>query len=126
MEFSPDGRALWASPSAGDSRWARSDIADLASGTIATAQPWDTRVAVHPGGGAPATLASEAGASHVIFARVDQRRAPAEMRLLRQALLVDNDGYMPPIFSPDGRYLAIRGNSRMRHQEPGPGAVAGA
>ena len=111
MEFSPDGRALWASPSAGGSRWRRSDIVDLASGAIATAQPWDTGVALHPGGGVAATLASEAGASHVIFARVDQGRAPAGMRLLRRALLVDNDGYMPPMFSPDGRYLAIRGNS---------------
>jgi hypothetical protein len=47
----------------------------------------------------------------VVFARVDQGGAPAAMRLLRRALHLDNDGYMPPVFSPDGRYLAIRGNS---------------
>jgi hypothetical protein len=32
MEFSPDGRALWASPSAGDRGQGGSDIVDLASG----------------------------------------------------------------------------------------------
>ena len=89
----------------------RSDIVDLASRAIATAQPWDTGVAVHPGGGLAATLASEAGATHVVFARVDQGEAPAAMLLLRRALILDADGYMPPVFSPDGRYLAIRGNS---------------
>lgn len=26
-------------------------------------------------------------------------------------MTLDADGYMPPVFSPDGRYLAIRGNS---------------
>lgn len=111
MEFSPDGRALWASPSAGDPGWALSDIVDLATGTIWAGQRWDTGVAVHPGGGLAATLASEAGGTCLVFARVDQGRGPAAMRLLRRAVLLDDDGYMPPVFSPDGRYLAIRGSS---------------
>jgi hypothetical protein len=111
MEFSPDGRALWASPSAGDRGRGGSDIVDLASGAIAAGQRWDTGVAVHPGGGLAATLASEAGATCVIFARVGQGGAPAVLRWLGRTLILDHDGYMPPVFSPDGRYLAIRGNS---------------
>ncbi|WP_380151066.1 hypothetical protein [Kibdelosporangium philippinense] len=31
--------------------------------------------------------------------------------MLRRALILDADGYAAPIFSPDGRYLAIRGNA---------------
>lgn len=111
MAFSPDGRALWASPSAGDPGWALSDVVDLASGVIWAGQRWDTGVAEHPGGGLVATLASEAGGTLVLFARVDQGRAPAAMRLLRRALVLDHDGYAAPSFSPDGLHLAIRGNS---------------
>jgi WD40 repeat protein len=111
LAFSPNGRALWASPSAGDPDRALSDIVDLASGTIWAGQRWDTGVAEHPAGGLVATLVSEQGATRVVFAEVDQGRAPAAMRLLRRALIFDNDGYATPVFSPDGRYLAIRGNS---------------
>jgi hypothetical protein len=111
MAFSPDGLALWASPSRDDTNWAWSDIVDLASGTIWAGQRWDTGVVAHPAGGLVATLASEAGATHVVFARVGQGRAPSAMRLLRRALILDNDGYAAPVFSPDGRYLAVRGNS---------------
>ena len=33
------------------------------------------------------------------------------MRVLRRALILDADGYQTPIFSADGRHLAIRGNA---------------
>ena len=33
------------------------------------------------------------------------------MRVLRRALILDADGYQTPVFSADGRYLAIRGNA---------------
>jgi hypothetical protein len=111
LAFSPDGRALWASPSRDDPDWAPSDVVDLASGTVWAGQRWDTGVAEHPAGGLVATLVSEQGGTLVVFARVDHGRAPAAMRLLGRALILDADGYAAPVFSPDGRHLAIRGNS---------------
>lgn len=111
LAFSPDCRTLWAAPSQDDPGWTLSDAVDLASGIIRTGPGWDTGIAGHPDGGLVAALDSEAGATHVVFARVDEGRAPAGMRPLRRALILDADGYAAPAFSPDGRYLAIRGSS---------------
>jgi hypothetical protein len=113
LAFSTDGRTLWASPSSrgGEDAWESSDYVDLASGTVAAGPRWDTGVATHPGGGLVATLCSDQGATLVLFARVDQDSRPAAMRVLRRALILDADGYQTPVFSADGRHLAIRGNA---------------
>jgi hypothetical protein len=113
LAFSPNGQTLWASPSSGDedSAWERSDVLDLASGTVSTGPRWDTGVAEHPIGGLVATLCSDQGATLGLFARVDHEAAPTAMRVLRRALILDADGYETPMFSADGRHLAIRGNA---------------
>lgn len=113
LAFSPNGRTLWASPSSDgeDDAWERSDVLDLASGTVSTGPRWDTGVAEHPAGGVLATLHSDQGATLGLFARVDEETAPARMRVLRRALILDADGYETPVFSADGRHLAIRGNA---------------
>jgi sugar lactone lactonase YvrE len=111
LAFSPDGQTLWASPSASaeNNAWESSDVIDLGSGAVGLgAGPrWDTGVAVHPGGGLVATLCSDQGGTYGLFARVGD----AGMRVLRRALMLDCDGYETPIFSADGRHLAIRGNA---------------
>lgn len=111
--FSPDGRTLWASPTSDgeDDAWERSDAIDLASGTVATGPWWDTGVAEHPAGGLLATLCSNQGATYVAFARCAPGPGPAVMRVLRRALILDCDGYETPVFSADGRHLAVRGNA---------------
>ncbi|MFD9194758.1 hypothetical protein ACFWCA_41925 [Streptomyces phaeochromogenes] len=113
LAFGPGGRTLWASPSSGDEdlAWAISDVVDLASGTVTAGPRWDTGIAEHPGGGLVVTLASDQGATLGLFARVDHETMPAAMRVLRRALILDADGYETPIFSADGRHLAIRGNA---------------
>jgi hypothetical protein len=114
LAFSPDGQAVWASPSpnALESPWRhRSDAIDLASGTIRTGRGWDTGIAVHAGGGLVTTLRSGQGETHVLFATADQAVAPTTMRVLRRALILDADRYETPVLSADGRYLAIRGNA---------------
>lgn len=58
-----------------------------------------------------ATLCSDQGATLGLFARVAPDTAPAAMRVLRRALILDGDGYEAPIFSSDGRHVAIRGNA---------------
>lgn len=58
-----------------------------------------------------ATLCSDQGATFVLFARADHESVPMTMRVLRRALVLDADGYETPIFSPDGRHIAIRGNA---------------
>ncbi|MGW9032660.1 hypothetical protein ACWGQ5_53755 [Streptomyces sp. NPDC055722] len=113
LAFRPDGRTLWASPSSGDEgdAWESSDVLDLASGTVSTGARWDTGVAEHPAGGLVVTLCSDQGATLGLFARVDHEAVPAAMRVLRRALILDADGYETPVFSADGRHLAIRGNA---------------
>ncbi|MGW3036114.1 hypothetical protein ACWDCB_33460 [Streptomyces sp. NPDC001178] len=113
LAFSPDGQTLWGSPSFRDEGdgWESSDVLDLASGTIGAGPAWDTGVAEHPGDGLVATLSCDQGATHCLFARVDQETASAVMRPLRRALILDCDGYETPLFSADGRHIAIRGNA---------------
>ncbi|MFE5923874.1 WD40 repeat domain-containing protein [Streptomyces sp. NPDC056468] len=113
LAFSPDGQSLWGSPSFRDEGggWESSDVIDLATGTIGAGPRWDTGVAEHPGGGLVATLASDQGATYCLFARVGQGTEPAVMRPLRRALILDCDGYETPLFSADGRHLAVRGNA---------------
>ncbi|MEV2191722.1 hypothetical protein AB0I02_12100 [Streptomyces phaeochromogenes] len=113
LAFSPNGQTLWASPSSGDedSAWERSDVLDLSSGIVITGPRWDTGVVEHPAGGLVATLCSDQGATLGLFARVGHETAPAAMRVLRRALILDADGYQTPTFSTDGRHLAIRGNA---------------
>ncbi|QIJ66439.1 hypothetical protein G7Z13_06305 [Streptomyces sp. JB150] len=113
LAFSPDGQTLWGAPSFRDEGggWESSDALDLASGTIGAGPRWDTGVTEHPGGGLVATLVSDQGATHCLFARVDQGTAPAAIRPLRRALILDCDGYRTPLFSADGRHIAIRGNA---------------
>jgi hypothetical protein len=114
LAFSPDGQALWASPSpdAQESPWQHcSDAIDLASGAIRTGRGWDTGIAAHASGGLVTTLRSDQGETHVLFARADPASPPATMRVLRRALILDADGYQTPVLSADGRHLAIRGNA---------------
>ncbi|GAA1809564.1 hypothetical protein GCM10009682_34020 [Luedemannella flava] len=113
LAFSPDGRTLWAMPSASDAEdddndWGASDTIDLGTGKVAPARWWDTGIAAHPGGGLVLTYRSDQGATLGLFARVTQDGA---MRTLRRALILDVDGYEEPIFSRDGRHFAIRGNA---------------
>ena len=122
--FSPDGRTLWASPASGDvhSPWNWSDGIDLTSGTVVQrphwgtevgAHPyWLTEVAVHPAGGLVAMVDGDQGSGTlVLFARVDQESTPVPWRVLRRAAALLYDGYETPIFSQDGRHIAIRGSN---------------
>ncbi|GAA2376699.1 hypothetical protein [Dactylosporangium salmoneum] len=113
VAYSPDGRTLWAWPASlpdEDEAWQRSDALDLATGTVRCGPAWDTGVVEHPGGGLVATLSSDQGATDVLFARPDGD-VPASLRLLRDAIILDVDCYEAPVFSRDGRYLALRGNA---------------
>ncbi|MEV0393277.1 hypothetical protein [Polymorphospora rubra] len=56
------------------------------------------------------TLSSDQAATDVLFARPDDG-TPATMRVFRHAIVLDVDCYEAPVFSADGRYLAIRGNA---------------
>jgi hypothetical protein len=113
LAFSPDGQSLWASPCSAEEgdRWEYSDVVDLASGAVTAGPGWDTGVAAHPAGGLVVTLCSDQAATYGLFAQVERGAGSETMRVLRRALLLDADGYETPIFSPDGRHLAIRGNS---------------
>lgn len=113
IEFSPDGRTLWAFPSSGDtdSAWDHADAIGLASGAVQQVLPWDTGIVTHPGGRLVATLLSDQGATLVGFARVDGSAGGERLSLLRRGLILDADGYQKPLFSPGGTYLAIRGDA---------------
>ncbi|WP_051731556.1 hypothetical protein [Kitasatospora phosalacinea] len=107
LAYSPDGRALWASASGGDGT---SHVLDPATGALAApARWWDTGVGAHPSGEVVATLLSDQGATFCVFGRPGGEGGA--MRQQRRALILDVDGYGPPLFSPDGRYLAFRGNA---------------
>jgi hypothetical protein len=107
LMFSPDGRTLWASPSSTDP--GRTDAIDRTTGRVAIVDwyPWG---AAHPAGVVVSTLMQNQGASHALFVRVDRAR-PADRHLQRESIILDADGYLPAVFSPDGRYFAIRGNA---------------
>ncbi|MFE4974385.1 hypothetical protein ACFRAR_20040 [Kitasatospora sp. NPDC056651] len=101
LAFSPDGHALWAKP-AGEV----SDGRDLGSGAVVRGPYWDTGVGVHPSGDLVATLVSDQSATFCVFARPG-----TVMRQVRHALVLVADGYDTPLFSADGRHLAVRGNA---------------
>ena len=110
LAFSPDGSTLWASPASGDAddAWTASDVVDIVGvDVIGTGPRWDTGVAVHPAGGLVLTLASDQGATLGLFALAENRR----MRVRNRAVILDVDGYETPVWSPDGRRFAIRGNA---------------
>lgn len=115
VAFDPQGRTVWASPASDlgdrDGNWNRSDAVDTASGTLGSGPAWDTGITAHPGGGLVLTWSSDQGATLGLFARVDDDGVPARMRVLRRALILDVDGYEAPVFSPDGRHFAVRGNA---------------
>ncbi|MBC9716919.1 hypothetical protein H9Y04_30740 [Streptomyces sp. TRM66268-LWL] len=113
LAFSPDGSTVWASPSSDpeDTPWETSDAIALASGHVAKGRWWDTAAVEHPAGGLVTAYSSDQGATLVLFAPVAGGPAPTPMRFLRRALILDADGYEAPLFSPDGRHFAIRGNA---------------
>ncbi|MEU4220022.1 hypothetical protein [Actinoplanes sp. NPDC026623] len=113
VAFSPDGRTLWASPAStldDDEAWQYSDALDLDTGALLVGPHWDTGVAEHPGGGVVVTLSSDQARTDLLFARPGGG-VPATMRVLRDAIVLDADCYELPVFSDDGRYLAVRGNA---------------
>jgi hypothetical protein len=57
------------------------------------------------------TLCSDQGATLGVFARVDRTQTHSMMRVQRQALVLEADGYQTPVFSPDGRHIVVRGNA---------------
>ncbi|MBB1152557.1 hypothetical protein [Amycolatopsis dendrobii] len=67
---------------------------------------WVTGVAAHPAGGLVATLQSDQGATFVLFSRPGEK-----LRFLDWALILESNCWGLPVFSSDGRYLAIRGNT---------------
>ncbi|WP_337824037.1 hypothetical protein [Amycolatopsis sp. A1MSW2902] len=105
VAFSPDGQSLWTSPTPPE-RYDRSDVIDLDTGAVMPAPMWDGGIAAHPAGGLIATKQSDQGASFVLFSRPGDR-----LRFLDRALILESNCWGLPVFSSDGRYLAIRGNT---------------
>ncbi|SFQ21798.1 PD40 domain-containing protein [Amycolatopsis rubida] len=104
VAFSPDGQSLWTSPTP-PGLCDRSDVIDLGTGIVEFAPVWDTGIVAHPAGGLIATKQSDQGATFVLFSRPGDR-----LRFRDRALILDGGGYGLPVFSPDGRHLAIRGD----------------
>ena len=115
VAFSPDGEGLWATPSSERKHeaWSEvyySDVLDPYSGTVHIGPGWHTGIAVHPSGELVATpQGDDIEGTIVVFARVDDETAPTTMRRLDRVLNLNIDNYETPIFSVDGRHLAIRG-----------------
>jgi hypothetical protein len=87
-------------------------VLDLYSGTVYTGPGWHTGIAVHPSGELVATLhGDDVDGMSVVFARVDDETAPTTMHQLDRVLDLDVYTYETPIFSVDGRYIAIRGRA---------------
>jgi hypothetical protein len=112
VAFSPDGTTIWTSPSSSgdEDDWEQSDAFDPRTGALSTNGRWDTGIVERHAAGLVVTLASDQGASLVVFARPDGD-LPARMRVLRHAIILDVDGYEEPMSSADGRFLAFRGNA---------------
>ncbi|WP_203755554.1 PD40 domain-containing protein [Actinoplanes cyaneus] len=115
LAFSPDGGTVWASPASvgGEDAWLASDVVEHDASVVGGGPRWDTGVAEHPAGGLVLTLASDQGATLVLFARSEDRR----MRIRSRALVLDADGYETPVWSPDGRRFAVRGNAYVQSLE---------
>ena len=140
VAFSPDGTTLWLSPAAlaadvdddpdpddDEPRWASSDAMHLtpdAPGQPAgapgrtTAPPvsrgmrWDTAVTASRDGSMLVTLQSDQGATSGVFASpIASDVGPTALQPRNRVLLLDADGYGPPLLSTSGRYLAFRGNA---------------
>ncbi|WP_409462480.1 hypothetical protein [Amycolatopsis sp. GA6-003] len=105
VAFSPDGQSLWTSPTPPD-LYDRSDAIDLSTGIVEPAPLWDTGIVAHPAGGLVATKQSDQGATLVLFSRPGEK-----LRFLDRALILESNCWGLPVFSSDGRYLAIRGNT---------------
>lgn len=105
VAFSPDGQSLWTSPTPPE-RYDRSDVIDLGTGAVMPAPVWDGGIVAHPAGGLVATMQSDQGASFVLFSRPGEK-----LRFLDLALILESNCWGLPVFSSDGRYLAIRGNT---------------
>ncbi|MGI5452624.1 hypothetical protein ACQEWB_05455 [Streptomyces sp. CA-249302] len=111
VTWHPDEPLLVMAGEDGVSRWTPAGLTEPVLGHRVTRTRWDTGAAEHPAGGLVVTLCSDQGATLGLFGRVDQDTVPAALRVLRRALVLDCDGYEKPVFSVDGRHLAIRGNA---------------
>lgn len=113
VAFSPDGRTLWASPAVeGNEDGEPGSIAvDLESGSVRPGPWWDTGISPHPGGRMALTFSSDQAETMGLFVRVDDDGRPGVPRVLSRALFLDVDCYELPVFSPDGGYVAIRGDA---------------
>ncbi|MBE1876772.1 hypothetical protein [Myceligenerans pegani] len=103
VAFTPDGATLLVSG------YERSTTIRLATGDVGSSPGWDTGFSVWPGGRLALSYVSDQSATHGLFTRIDP--ATGRRSVVDRALLLDVDGYETPVVSPDGRYVAIRGNA---------------